>query len=258
MKRPIRLASLVLAALLLAVAFTPHPAAAQQALASPQSTSIGWERLEFRNTSAASTARNPNWAAASATGFADSTVFRRGATTRTLCDTTKAYRVERWALPPSLPYRTAAAFDSLDTTPWLIINVRQDSSATSSPVFVGTTGFDSVFVAAEFSYDGVSWYSVSGSPTRAFLAVTITSGQDGLQPPAITVTEPSPGADFARVVLGCTPGIDAGGAFILNKTLCTCNGWVRFLIGVLDGSGQFVAEVGTWLEQRPLGGLIHH
>lgn len=254
MKRPIPLTLFTAALLVLfaAAALAPHPASAQ-VLASQGNTELKWERLEFRNTSAASTAQNLNWAAASATGFADSTVFRRGATTRTLCDTTKAYRVERWALPPSLPYRTAAAFDSLDTTPWLVIRVRQDSSATSSPVFSGTTGIDSIFVAAEYSLDGVQWFAVSGSPTRAFLAVTIASGQDGTQPPAITTAEQSPGADNARVVLGCVPGLDAGGAYILNKTLCTCGGWVRFLVGVLDGSGQFVAEAATWQETRSLG-----
>jgi hypothetical protein len=264
-----RNASLFAAIALAVLAFYSPPASADH---------LTWSRLVMRNTTAASAVVLPLWTSTlNDPGYADSTVFRRGATTRTLMDTTIAYHVDAWNLPPTFAYRGASygaraakfnggavtaqfgqvdsvVVDTTDNTPWILVRVRQDSSyATGHPyAFTGTTAVDSILVAAQYSYDGINWLSVSGTPTRAFIATTVATAEDGLQPPVLTALEVSPGADAAEVALQCQPELRvAGAALIINRTLCIAGAWVRFLIGVTDGSGQFCAELGEWTPDLP-------
>lgn len=246
---------------------------AAQAQVSDNSAQWGWDDMWLRNTSAAtgSVVRQPNWAfgtshGGTTVGFADSTVFRKGATTNALTDTSIAYKVDDFAFPPTLHTRggqygsrnaahslangvagnaqDSVIVDTTDATPWLAIRVRQD---TTSYAFSGSTGLDSAGVAAQISYDGINWFSVSGSPTRAFVSVAITSGEDGLQPPLMTATESSPGVDAVQFDLQCQPTVfNVGTAFILNRTLCMAGAYVRFLVSAMDGSGQWKVELGHW------------
>jgi len=235
-------------ALLFAVALSLVPITAIAA-EQPQQFPIDWETLVMRTTTAASaTALRPWSAPQNVSGYADSSVFRRGAATTAagaIPETTMAYRINRWPMSPDFMYRTmtVGVGDTVNTTPWLVLRVRQDSVGVA---FTGTTGLDSAAVAAQYSIDGTNWFAVSGTPTRAFLAVTIASGQDGIQPPAVTLPERSPGLDEVHIPLRCFPGLSVDGDYILERSLCMCANYVRFLVLTLDGSGQFAFEVGHW------------
>jgi hypothetical protein len=52
--------------------------------------------------------------------------------------------------------------------------------------------------------------------------------------------------DAGQITLGCGPNTNATGAPIINKTLCACDMWVRFIIGGNDHTGQFAAKIGHW------------
>lgn len=201
-------------------------------------------RLTMRNTSAASVARNPLWTAReNSSGFADSTVFRRGATTATAYDTTIGYDTSDFPLPPHIGPASAAPGDTSGL--WLILRVSQDSVATGPYVFTGTSGLDSVRIAAEYSYDGTNWFSCSGTPTRRFDVVYMTSGQDGLQNVTLIGVENSPGEDAALVSLCAVPSLVSSNSFTINRTLAFAGTYVRFIIGE-DASGQFKVEALTW------------
>ena len=208
-----------------------------------------WEfrPLWMRNTSAASVVREANWAkggkGGSVVGFADSIYFRRGATTATAYDTSATYRLADFSFAPVLG-NTPSNAAATDTTniPWIIIRVQQD---TLQGAFSGTSGLDTIRIAAEVSYDGVNWFSTSGTPTRLFDTVYMTSGQDGRQSVTLIGVEATPGEDAALVSLTCHPGETTGGTRIINRGLCFTETYVRFIIG-MDASGQFTALVGAW------------
>lgn len=230
-----------------------------------------WHPLYMRHTKAptGSVVQENNWAKGgkgqTPIGFADSLVFRRGLPA-TRCDTTVAYRTTDFWLPPTHAFPAASArrgsagqtgvggiapgstdsmvVDSIRSMPWLAIRVVQDTLSYS---YSSTTAFDSIYVAAQISYDGANWTSVSGTPTRAFSSVLITSGEDGLQPPALAATENAPGTDAAQLAIQCIPEVYVvGNAFIINRTLCMAGAYVRFLIVPADGVGQFKPEIAYW------------
>jgi hypothetical protein len=211
---------------------------------------ISWQRLNFRNTSASATARNPNWAAPYlAPGFTDSVVFRKGAAGLTTYDTTAAYPIKEFAFAPAAFASQATGGDTL-AVPWLILRLSQDTTSFVSTLGAVPTAMDSFRVAAQVSADGVTWFNANGTPTRAFDAVYFTSSaEDGSQAvdlAGVDISGATGGADIAYVTLGCSPSAGvAGGSPIINKTLCTCGLLVRFLIGN-DGIGQFVLDAGTF------------
>lgn len=260
-----------LAVLSLLVPLTAGAQATQPQASSPEAR-FKWEPMQFRNISASAVAQELNWAKGGgllASGFADSLVFRRGATTRTLVDTSAAYPIDKFGMPPTFNARggaygsRAAKFnggavtaqfgqvdsvivDTTDAATWVAFRIRQDSLSVS---FSGTSTLDSALIAAQVSYDGgINWLSVSGTPTRAFYATTIASAEDGLQPPVLAAAEISPGADVVPFAIQCQPSVyQAGGAVIINRTLCAQSGaLVRFLVDVADGSGQFRVDLGYW------------
>lgn len=232
-----------------------------------------WHPLVMRTTSAASVVQEFNWAKGehglgSTRGFADSIVIRKAAATETLVDTSAAYKIGDFFFPPTFAARSGSAMaraakfnggavtaqfggvdsvivDSTDSNPWIAFRVVQD---TLSQDFAATSGLDSILVGAQISYDGINWLAVNGTPTRAFLAnATGISGTDGIAIPMITATEPSPGADVVELVVECQPAIHkVGNSFIINRTLCAAGAYVRFIIGLCDGSGQFKPEIGYW------------
>lgn len=227
-----------------------------------------WHDLEIRTTTAAaSVPAEDSWIKDSSPAFADSLVFRKGPATRTLVDTTVAFRTNRFWYPPTYGSRGAqgggraqalsgmqalpggtdsSIVDTTDKSPWIAIRVRQDTTSYS---FTGSSGdLDSMFVGAQISYDGINWLSVSGSPTRAFIAnPTGVSGTDGLAIPCVVGIEPSVGADVSTVVFEAQPSIHKmGNAFIINRTLCAAGAWVRFIIGINDATGQWRAEIAHW------------
>jgi len=210
----------------------------------------GYSPIVFRNTSAASVARDANWArgtpGTSPTGFVDSTVFR--ATGVGPVDTTCAYRTGGYPFPFDAGRKGATALVDTSTSAWIGIRVLQDSTSYS---WSGVVGVDSIQVAAQVSYDGVTWYNVTGTPTRAYDATApIPVSSEGTTPIALLAAEPSVGAEFATVYLGCDPHTSLlGGAYIINRTLCMADMLVRFLIGPQGGGGQFRAEIGSWHKQ---------
>lgn len=246
-----RIASLFAAIALAVLAFYSPPASAQDLSGSPRPYRLEFETVYMRNTTAASAvARNPFWTAPislnGANGFTDSLVFRRGATTRTVYDTTVAFPTAKFNYPPNLGRTaTSAVLDSTDN-PWLVLRVSQDTTSYS---FAGTSGgaADSIRFAAEYSYDGINWFSCTGTPTVRFDVVFMTSGQDGLQSPTIFGVEASPGEDAVTVVLRAHPGALAGNAFIVNRTLPYAGKWCRFIVGGAY-SGQYKFEIASWQE----------
>lgn len=270
-----------LATVLCALAFHSPPAAAQ---ATPYV--FKFERMGFRNTAASTVTRDPNWTKTFRengvnTGFADSSVFRKGTATATSVDTSRAYIVSDFLPPPTYYSRGGApgaraqatrgntgpstlgaglldsvVVDTTDVSPWLELIVRQDSVTTGPYVLGLPTTFDSIYVAAQFSYDGVIWNNVQGTPTRAFSAVLVTSNPvDGLQPPAVAATESSPGVDEVHLAFQYHPSlIQNGQAPIINRSLGMVPYYVRFLINVCEGQGQFAVELGSWrLAAAPSG-----
>lgn len=209
-------------------------------------TRIVWQRLDFRNTSAATTARVANWAAPKNTiGFADSNVYRKGTAGLTTYDTTMAYPVQSFAIPNGAFAQQVTGADTL-IVPWLIIRMRQDTTSNVATLGAVPTALDSFRVGAQVSMDGVNWVNANGTPTRAFDSVYFTSSEDGTQLVDLAAAEPVLGADFAQVTLGCTPStVVAGGSPIINKTLCLCGMYVRFIFGN-DGVGQFAVDAGTF------------
>ena len=143
---------------------------------------ISWQRLNFRNTSASATARNPNWAAPYLrAGFTDSVVFRKGAAGLTTYDTTAAYPIKEFAFAPAAFASQATGGDTL-AVPWLILRLSQDTTSFVSTLGAVPTAMDSFRVAAQVSADGVTWFNANGTPTRAFDAVYFTSSaEDGSQ-----------------------------------------------------------------------------
>ena len=226
------------------------PALTQAQALSGSSSKFVYGLAAMRNTSAASVAVETNWAEGGAfqpaTGFVDSSVFRRGGTSQTAYDTTAAYHISQFPFPPDVQYQGGIG-DTADVA-WLKIRVEQD---TISYAFVGTSTMYSIKVGAEISSDGNNWIGVDGTNTRAFSAVYFTSGQDGTQAPALLAGEPNAAADAAEVLLFCVPGLELVSSLtpILMRTLCQAGDvWVRFLIG-MDGSGQYRVKIGQWTAQ---------
>lgn len=207
--------------------------------------------LRMRNTAASATARDPNWATIgnSPSGFVDSVVFRRGATTATVYDTSVAFEANDYTLPPNMATMNAAVGDTV--LPWIFLRVRQDSVRTSNDplLFTGSSSLDSVRFAVEHSPDGGrTWFSCPGTPTYRFDAVYMTSGQDGLQSPTLIGVESSPGEDVAIVpIKASSPN---GNAYIVNRNLPYVNEKLRLIIG-MDATGQFQLEVGHWPARNP-------
>jgi hypothetical protein len=210
---------------------------------------FSWEPLVMRSQAAASTVvRQQFWAAAQGTsGFADSLVFRRGATTATVYDTTMGYRTHKFGFPPNLGPGLSNALVDTSSVPWVVIRVRQDTTQYQFATGTGLTSsaLDSVRVGAEHSYNGIVWYSCSGTNTYRFDTVFFTSGEDGLQSPSLIGVEGVNSEDAASVVLKCHPSQAVLGAQITNRTLCFAGEYVRFIIGG-DYTGQFVVEAGSW------------
>lgn len=207
------------------------------------------KRLEMRTTVAANTSALVPWTKFRDSAYLDSVVFRKGAATRTLFDTTQAVAVADLPWPPGHQNRTMAAIDTLNSEPWIVIKVKPDSLFGA---FTGTTGLDSLIVGIEYSENGVQWIGASGTPTRAFLAeAPIPVASDGITPVPLTKGEPTGAAgDAVWIALQCHPQIAEIVAnhakSIANRTLCLESGYIRFIIGVSDGSGQFVVDLMHW------------
>ena len=222
---------------------------AQSPTTGTQSSEWYWQRAIMRNTTAASTiARNADWTTsgpASNGAFTDSAVFRRGATTRTVYDTTAAYAVATFPYGPPIGagYQGSAAAGDTGLV-WIVAHVAQD---TLSYGFAGTSGgvTDTFRVAIEYSNDGVNWFSCGGTPTYRFDTVFLTSGQDGLQNPTLIGVEISPGQDEAYIPIRCVPRAFNGTAAINNQTACLAGPLMRFIIGGAY-SGQYKFEIGHW------------
>lgn len=238
-------------ATVIASAFAPL-AGAQSTSGTPRIGGFDWQTVYMRNTAAPTgvTARDPNWTTrgscqgCSPTGFADSTVFRRGATTATVYDTSRAISFSTLPWAPNFG-NVAMNAAATDTTymPQFYLRVLQD---TTSLAFSGSSALDSVRVAVEVSYDGINWFSNQGTNTQRFDTVYMTSGQDGLQSPTLIGVEASAGEDMTQFVFKCHPQLTTDNARITNRSLCLYNGWARFVVG-MDASGQFKLELGTWV-----------
>lgn len=233
---------------LLSLAILPAIASAQGVAGNAAKSQFTWKPLMMRNTSAASVAQQLNWAqggGGAQSGFADSSVFRRGVSA-TGRDTSIAFSVKDLYFPPHLgPNGSAVAVsDTVMHTPWVSIRVRQDTTSYS---WSGATAMDSIYVAAQWSPNGINWISVNGTPTRAFETTNGTADENGITPVLVgPFGEPAAGADVATVYLGCVPALaPVNSSYILNQTLCLCEGFVRFIF-VLDGTGQFAPEIGSW------------
>jgi hypothetical protein len=249
-KRP--LAFLLLAA---ALTFGALPAPAQELTGANNVGSgsyLKWSPLYMRNTTAAALiARNPNWAVGipgnpGSVAYTDSVVFRRGATTATVYDTSAAYPISSWPFPPNFGTTLSNALVDTSSVPWIVVRVRQDSTTFGSST-TPTSSLDSVRVAVEYSYDGISWNSCAGTPTYRFDVVFLTSGQDGVQNPTLIGVEAATAVeDAAAVILKCHPSqAGASGTVIVNRTLCMQGGFARFIIGG-DYTGQYAVEVASW------------
>ena len=207
--------------------------------------------LEMRTTVAAASVAMAPWTKFRDAAFTDSSVFRKGAATRTLFDTTQAIHTSELPWPPSFYARTAfaAVSDTATSEPWIILKVKPDSVSYS---FSGTSGLDSLIVAVEYSEDGVQWVGATGTPTRAFSAeAPIPIASDGITPVPLTKGEPTGAAgDAIWIALQCHPQVAETvgnhAKVIVNRTLCVENTYIRFIIGVADGSGQFKAELLHW------------
>jgi hypothetical protein len=223
------------------------PVFAQHTSGTPRDAEMTWNTLFMRSTSAAAAAQQPwivkgSCQSCSPSGYADSSVWRRGATTATVYDTTRALRLTEIPWAPNFGNTAMNALTDSTYLPWAYLRVRQDTTSYS---FAGTSGLDSVRVAAEVSLDGVQWFSCQGTNTQRFDVVYMTSGQDGLQSPTLIGVEASPGEDMAQFVLKCHPSTTVDNVRITNRSLCLYNGYVRFIIG-MDASGQFAIDLGTW------------
>lgn len=228
----------------------PLTATAQILTGSDIDGRMQWDQVTFRNTSAATgvTVRDPFWPrqGVSPTGFVDSTVFRHGSGTTTAAhyDTTIAYRLSSFGWPPNVGRTTGATVDSSSNTPWIIFLVYQDST---SVAFTSPTRMDSLRIGAEISINGIDWHGVRGTPTRAFdVDFFVASASDGVANTSLVMGPLGTVMDAAAAYLGCAPGGGLGTAPIINKTLCQCEVYVRFIIGGNDHTGQFAAKIGSW------------
>lgn len=214
-----------------------------------------WKPLNMRNTSAASVAAQSNWAYGTfgtVTAFADSNVFRVGAATATDRDTSMAYHTSSFLLPPHLETGggggTTVVTDSAlaQRQPWIALRVQQDTTSFS---FSGTSTMDSVFFAAQISYDGINWINVNGTPTVAFETTNGAAGEDGTVPTLIgPYSESNAGQDMATAFLDCVPSLrPINNGYIINRSICLANAYVRFLIN-MDGRGQYAPMIGQWVE----------
>lgn len=226
---------------------SPLIARAQHSEAQNWGTFISFHTVWMRNTSAAAVARQGNWSVGgfsggTTSGFADSSVFRRGAATATLYDTSCAIPVVTIPLPPLFGAGFPAALQD-SVLPWFIFRVGQDTLAYGSGATT-TTGMDSIRVAVEVSYDGVDWYAMGGTPTTRFDTVYLTTGSDGTQSPTLVGVEVTPGMDHADVSFKCRASTYDGVGTIMNLEACQYP-FIRFIIGI-DSSGQYKVEIGTW------------
>lgn len=241
----------LLAGLGLASLSPPTPALAQDVSAQEENARLSFSAIVMRSTNASLVARNPFWPAkTNSVGFLDSTVFRRAASL-TAYDTSAAYLTADFPFPPNFG-PTVANVSTTDTSsvPWFMIRVKQDTtSAQWATSGMTSASLDSFRVAVEHSYDGVTWFSCPGTPTRRFDTVYMTSGQDGLQSPTLIGVEGSPGEDAGLIQFSCVPSTATTNAFIVNRSLCLTGEWVRFIFGG-DVNGQFAPEIGTWANKN--------
>ena len=253
----------ILPALLALVILAPM-AQAQQAVVGPSLGQTGWSfsPLWMRNTTAgASTvAREANWARwdggvanqVSNSAFTDSLVYRHGALITT--DTTAALRLADLPFPPSAlntPLGVAAT-DSVPY-PWLVVRVRADTANTVYSFSGRSASLDTIRVGAQYSFNGINWLSVTGTPTINFDATATNTGEDGKTTSSGFALVPNTTVDgYAQVVLKCNPTqYNTSSSPILNKTLCMCGAqYIRFLV-THDGTGQFVTELGSWRRLPP-------
>jgi hypothetical protein len=250
-----RIAALLAVFLILAPPAVSHA----QRVATATDNHFGWIPLAMRNTSAASVARNANWAAgqggigvsSTVVGFADSTVLRRAVTTLTVYDTSQAVAVNWLPFAPQLLYKggSTALADTAQVLPWIGIRVAQD---TLSYGYTSNSALDSISVGTQWSLDGINWNAVAGTPTIQPAAAYFTSGEDGVAPLGMKAGElTSPASDVCQLYIVCnmnevTQQVTASATLpIMNKTLCEVPGYIRFIIG-MDGTGQFAVSIGRW------------
>jgi hypothetical protein len=233
-------------AVALAVAvFCSTPVSAQD-LSGTRESRLAYETMIMRSTNAASAVALPAWNVPQGhSAFLDSSVFRRGATTRTVYDTSMAYARAHFAFPPILaPGLGLAVQDSV--LPWIVVRVGQD---TTSYAFAGTSGgvTDTIRVAIEWSDDGNNWFRMPGTPTHRFDTVFMTSGQDGLQSPTLFGVEIAPGQDRVEIPIKCRQSTYNGADFITNLTSCMAGNYLRFIIGGAY-SGQYKLSIASWVK----------
>jgi len=211
-------------------------------------TIMTWRPMWMRGTSASTVAQNRVWSAGGFTGgqtqgFVDSIAFRKIGTL-TAYDTSAAFPREHFHYPPQIGAAMGAAVqDSI--FPWIVVRVRQDTLSYS---WTGATGLDSVRVAIEYSYDGVDWFSCSGTNTYRHDTVFLTTGADGLQSPTLIGVEGTPGEDAVVIPFQCRLSQFKANSFITNVSACVAGNFLRFIVGG-DGIGQFKAEYASWKEE---------
>jgi hypothetical protein len=275
MKR-LLLALLMVPAILLA---TAGPTRAQV----PNPPFFDYTKLYFRNTTAANgIARELNWGRylpgqatiLSFGALTDSLTFAHAAGGSALVkyDTTAAYNVTFFGLPPTFENRAANAEhqksfatlnatanidsigvpDTLDTTPWVVMRIRADTTSNS---WAGGTVFDSLYIGAQYSLNGINWVSVGGTPTRKFVsggtAATTGLSEDATAIPFLVAAKRGSNAAsrFITIPLRCFPALanDTSTDWIIERTMCMCGGYVRFIVGISnDGAGQYTLEAGHW------------
>lgn len=249
------------------------------------------ERLYMRSTTAASSVvANLNWAAGTPgnptnAAFSDSVTFAHATgSAATNIDTTAAYHVSRWPFSDTQRFRgggfmmraqktsgnagpateggvtDSVVVDTADATPWIVIRVHQDSTAYGN--FSGGTSLDSVYIHAQWSQDGVVWYGLNGTPTRAggFLNSTSpfgTATEGGIVHQSLTATEANQAFDEVDFPLQCQPSIITQSSnLIINRTACMLpeRYWIRFLVTVEnDGYGQYGIDVDYWGDDMNIG-----
>jgi hypothetical protein len=227
----------------LAVLALTVPLIAQAADVQHFGAQLIFRTLNMRNTSAANNARQPNWTSSSTAAFADSSIFKRGATTATAYDTTVAIARSDIAFPPIFgPGFPAALQDSI--LPWFILRVKQDSTAYGN-VAAPSSSLDSVRVAVEWSDDGINWNAFAGTPTYRFDVAYMTSGADGTVSPTLIGVELLNSYDTVDIPFKCRLSTITGAGLINNLQACAAGTWLRFIIG-MDATGQYRCEIGSW------------
>lgn len=249
----------------------------------PNPPFFDYTKLYFRNTNAGNNiARELNWARylpgqgtiLSYGALLDSITFAHAAGGSALVkyDTTAAYPMTFFGLPPTWENRAANSEhqrsfatlnvasqidsigvpDTLDTTPWIIARLRAD---TTSNNWAGGTVFDSLYVGAQYSLNGINWVAVGGTPTRKFVsggtAATTGLSEDATAIPFLVAAKRggNAAARFISIPFRCFPALanDTSTDWILERTMCMCGGYVRFIVGISnDGAGQYTLEAGHW------------